>query len=101
MTDCTFGVIDTCYVFPQIEENLHAHSEILQTQRTYDAFERNHGKYAIVGGFRPTAQRSDEGEYKDDISSMKKNRYGSSSSGLTVYDIAYAYHLGLVGPYKR
>ncbi|CAB1352217.1 unnamed protein product [Coregonus sp. 'balchen'] len=85
----------------QIKGNLHAHSEMIQTQRAYDALERNHGKYALVGGFRPIAQRSDEGEYEDDISPMKSNRYGSSSSWLTEYDIDYKYHLGLVGPYKR
>ncbi|XP_045074124.1 uncharacterized protein LOC121583538 [Coregonus clupeaformis] len=83
----------------QIKGNLHAHSEMVKTQKAYDAFKKNHGKYAIVGGVGPTAQTSDDEEYGHDISPMKYIPY--SSSGINEEDIAYAYQLGSVGPYKR
>ncbi|XP_029564672.1 uncharacterized protein LOC115159260 isoform X2 [Salmo trutta] len=82
----------------QIKGNLQAYSEMVQTQKAYDALEKNHGKYAIVGGVGKRTQRSDDGEYEHDISPMKKCPY--SSSGINEYDIAFTYHLGLVGPYK-
>ncbi|XP_045074121.1 uncharacterized protein LOC121583540 [Coregonus clupeaformis] len=83
----------------QIKGNLHAHSEMVKTQKAYDALKKNHGKYAIVGGVGPTAQTSDDEEYGHDISPMKYIPY--SSSGVNEEDIAYAYQLGSVGPYKR
>ncbi|CAB1318245.1 unnamed protein product [Coregonus sp. 'balchen'] len=83
----------------QIKGNLHAHSEMVKTQKAYDALKKNHGKYAIVGGVGPTAQTSDDEEYGHDISPMKYIPY--SSSGINEEDIAYVYQLGLVGPYKR
>ncbi|CAB1318246.1 unnamed protein product [Coregonus sp. 'balchen'] len=75
----------------QIKGNLHAHSEMVKTQKAYDALKKNHGKYAIVGGVGPTARQV-----------MMRNMYiPYSSSGINEEDIAYAYQLGLVGPYKR
>ncbi|XP_029564674.1 uncharacterized protein LOC115159261 isoform X2 [Salmo trutta] len=82
----------------QIKGNLQAYSEMVQTQKAYDALEKNHGKYAVVGGDLKRTRTSDDGEYEHDISPMKKFPY--SSSGINEYDIAFTYHLGLVGPYK-
>ncbi|KAJ7987042.1 hypothetical protein DPEC_G00334660 [Dallia pectoralis] len=80
----------------QIKNNLPAHSEMIQTQRSYDALKNNHGKYTIVGGSKTETQSNVE--YEKDISPMKKASYGSP--GLTEYNIAKNYQLALVGPYK-
>lgn len=71
---------------------------MVKTQKAYDALEKNHGKYAIVGGAR-NRKRTNDGEYEHDIRPMKNCPY--SSSGINEYDIAFTYHLGLVGPNKR
>ncbi|XP_064797117.1 uncharacterized protein LOC135517002 [Oncorhynchus masou masou] len=81
----------------QIKGSLQAYSEMVKTQKAYDALEKNHGKYAIVGGAR-NRKRTNDGEYEQDIRPMKNCPY--SSSGINEYDIAFTYHLGLVGPYK-
>ncbi|KAJ7987040.1 hypothetical protein DPEC_G00334640 [Dallia pectoralis] len=80
----------------QIKNNLPAHSEMIQTQRAYDALKNNHGKYTIVGGSKTETQSNVE--YEKDISPMKKASYGSP--GLTEYKIAKNYQLALVGPYQ-
>ncbi|KAM9516901.1 uncharacterized protein ACWYII_044168 isoform 2-T2 [Salvelinus alpinus] len=83
----------------QIKGNLQDYSEMVKTQKANDALERNHGKYAIVGGVGKRTQSDDEKEYEQDIRPMKKFPY--SSSGINEEDIAFTYHLGFVGPYKR
>ncbi|KAJ7996402.1 hypothetical protein DPEC_G00236710 [Dallia pectoralis] len=81
----------------QIKNNLPAHSQMIQTQKAYDALENNQGKYTIVGGSKTETENNVE--YEKDISPMKKASYGSP--GLTEYKIAKNYQLALVGPYKR
>ncbi|KAM9516899.1 uncharacterized protein ACWYII_044167 isoform 2-T2 [Salvelinus alpinus] len=81
----------------QIKGSLQDYSEMVKTQMAYDALEKNHGKYAIVGGAR-NRKRTSDGEYEHDIRPMKKFPY--SSSKINEYDIAKKYYLGLVGPYK-
>ncbi|XP_042158746.1 uncharacterized protein LOC121840227 [Oncorhynchus tshawytscha] len=81
----------------QIKGSLQAYSEMVKTQKAYGALEKNHGKYAIVGGAR-NRKRTNDGEYEHDIRPMKNCPY--SSSGINEYDIAFTYNLGLVGPFK-
>ncbi|KAL0965752.1 hypothetical protein UPYG_G00285250 [Umbra pygmaea] len=81
----------------QIKTNLPAYTQLVQTQRTYDALGKSGGKYAIIGGMKE--QRKKNVQYENVIKPMKNTYIGSTV--LTEHKIVRQYNLGLVGPYKR